>query len=80
MDLPALGQPHSKPAKITHYLLKRIQNSSLLHKVHHNLQWCANCAVLGAVHICGHGWESATAGILLFLIVAGLVVFKETNL
>jgi hypothetical protein len=79
MDLPPLSSA-GKPTPIRRYLIKKVQQSPTMHKIHHNLQWCANCAVLGAVHICGHGWESATAGILLFLIVAGLIVFKETNL
>jgi hypothetical protein len=80
MDLPALGVCPKQTHSVWRYLVKRLQQSPTLHKAYHNGQWCANCAVLASVHVCGHGWESLTAGILLAIIIVGLLLFKETNL
>jgi hypothetical protein len=62
-----------------HMVADRLGRSSVGHKLYHGSHWCANCAVLTSVHLCGHGWESITAGILLATIVIGLVFFKDMN-
>jgi hypothetical protein len=57
-----------------------VRHSHVVHSVYDWGKWCANCAVLTSVHLCGHGWESITAGILLLVVVVGLILFKETSL
>jgi len=62
------------------WAVEKARHSQMGQQAYHWGRWCANCAVLTSVHICGHGWESITAGILLAIVVIGLILFKETSL